>query len=237
MDKDKQILDLSTLTDGDYNLTVKNHTTTNFYRLSDRKTRRFLMICCFFGAIIMFSSFFLIFVYGSPLKTTVQTTINFDAIKEKAELTVLSVCVNKTINESRDDNGIGISASTTFTGKGTYTVDLGKSVFLVDNARHTLIIKTPRVKLDQDHFTLEYNNVKQNFFNNAGFNNSYKDGVSIAERHYKEAYASMYKTVTSNVYFYENAVNAAKNLIENFAKSINKNISDLTVIVEIGALS
>lgn len=84
---------------------------------------------------------------------------------------------------------------------------------------------------------MEYNNVKQNFFNNAVFNNSYKDGVSIAERHYKEVYASIYKTVTSNVYFYENAVNAAKDLIENFAKSINKNISDLTVIVEIGALS
>ena len=236
MDKDKQILDIQNLSDGEYNLTVKNHSMIKGPRLIDKKAQRFVLISCVAGLLVMLAFFFLIVFFCNSSKTTVGTTINFKSIQEKSELTVLSICVNKTINENEADNDMGISASTTFSGKGTYTVDLGKSEFLVDNVRYILVIKTPRIQLNRDHFTLEYNNVKQNFFNNSFADNSIKDGVTMAEKHYKEAYSSIYKTIISNPHFYSNAESAAKRLIENYAKSINQDIPDLKVIVEIGAI-
>lgn len=236
MDKDKQILDIQNLSDGEYNITVKNHSMVKGPNLVDKKNRRLLFLYCSSGLLIILFFFLLIALLGSSSKTSIKTTINFDSIREKAELTVLSVCINKTINENESDNKMGISASTTFSGKGTYTVDLGRSEFLVDEARHVLVIKTPRVKLDRDHFTLEYNNIKQNFFNNSWSDNSIKDGVAIAEKQFKEAYNSIFKTIISNPYFYNSAVNAAERLITNYAKSINKDIPNLTVIVEIGSL-
>ncbi|MGN1190771.1 MAG: DUF4230 domain-containing protein [Candidatus Ornithospirochaeta sp.] len=236
MDNDKQNFDICKLSDGEYNLTVKDHSLINGPNLINKRNRLTIVLCCIVGLAIILASFFLIITIGKGPKTTVSTTINYKAIQEKAELTVLSICVNKTINENKSDNNKGITASTTFSGKGTYTVDLSRSEFLVDNVRQVLVIKTPSVKLDQDHFTLEYNNIKQNFFNNSFSNNSYKDGVAIAVKQFKEAYNSIYKTIASNPYFYSNAVSAAEKLIESYAKNINKDIQDLTVIVEVGAI-
>lgn len=235
MENNKQIINTKNLPNGEYNLKVRNHYVIDGPNLINKKNKLTIIIICIIGVIIMIGSFFLIASFGKTKKTSIETTINFNSIQEKSNLTVLSIFVSKTINEDKSDNKLGITASTTFTGKGTFTVDLGKSEFLVDNVRKVLVIKTPPIKMDQDHFTLEYNNIKRNFFNNTFANNSYKDGANIAEKQFKEAFTSIYKTITSNPYFYDTASNAAERLIESYAKSINKNIPDLTVIVEIGA--
>ena len=60
MDKDKQILDIQNLSDGEYNLTVKNHSMIKGPRLIDKKAQRFMLISCVAGLLVMLAFFFLI---------------------------------------------------------------------------------------------------------------------------------------------------------------------------------
>ena len=157
-------------------------------------------------------------------------------MQEISDLQVLSITDTQVVTENPEDNTEGISAWTQFTGRGDFIVNLQQSEVIVDNVRKTVVIRTPSVSIDQDTFTLEYGNTKTLFFHNSFGNDSYREGVNIAQSQYQEAYSKIYDNITMNPYYYGVAENSAAQIITSLVKSWNKDIPDLNVIVEIGAI-
>ena len=89
MENNKQIINTKNLPNGEYNLKVRNHYVIDGPNLINKKNKLTIIIICIIGVIIMIGSFFLIASFGKTKKTSIETTINFNSIQEKSNLTVL----------------------------------------------------------------------------------------------------------------------------------------------------
>ena len=234
MDKDsiKRIED-KCKEDGNYSFVIKDLQITRVNRIL-LETKPFTIVLvgllCF---VILWFMKYLIF----STSVSSNTQISIKAVTEKSTLEVLSISDSVIVIENEKNNSEGITAWTKFTGKGCFVVDLQNSEFLIDQARKTVIVKTPDVSIDKEHFTLDYNDTENLFFNDKGFNESYRTGIEIAENQYNEAYVRIFEQLYTNPYYYDSAQNAAEKIIASLVKNFNKDIDGLTVIVEIGALS
>ena len=187
--------------------------------------------------VLLLIAFLIPFFWFSSRKVA-SSSINISVIqmREISNLQVLSITDTQVITETPEDNSEGIDAWTQFTGRGDFVVNLQQSEVIVDNVRKTVIIRTPSVSIDQDTFTLEYGNTETLFFHNRMGNDSYREGVDIAQSQYQEAYSKIYDNITMNPYYYGVAEDAAVRIITSLVKSWNKDVPDLNVIVEVGAI-
>lgn len=167
-------------------------------------------------------------------RTTVSSTINIESLKKESKLEVLSVSVSEMIFDSKDTNKDGAEIWTEYTGTGVYTIDLSKSQFLVDELRKVVVVRTPPVVINQDTFTLNYRDTSIKFFKNTFANDSYRDGVDLAQRQLSTAYVKIYNKLYTNPYYYQTAENAAERIIASLVKGLNKDTDGLEVYVEIG---
>lgn len=194
-----------------------------------------LVVACCVGLFL----FVLLFDFGGfKVKVAVSPTISIESLKTENKLEVLSVSVSELIIDSKDTNKDGVEAWAEYTGTGVYTIDLSKSQFIVDDLRKTVIVRTPAVTVDQETFTLNYKDTAIKFFKNTYANDSYKDGVDLAQKQLTEAYIKIYNKIYTNPYYYETAEKAAERIIKSLIKGLgpNKNIEGLEVYVEIGAI-
>lgn len=228
---------LKNCADGRYIMDVVGHDVS---RIRDKVPTAKEQFRMFFPiAVIVLVLCVIAFFYGrgSAPHANADNHINIDAISENATLRVLSVSDSVIITEKKEDNKKGITAWTKFTGTGEFVVDLHKSDFLIDEARKTVIVKTPEVSINKDSFTLDYNDIKPLFFANDFTNDSYMTGVGIAEKQLKEAYVRIFDQLYTNPYYYNSAKSAAEKVIKSLVLGLNKGVEGLNVIVEIGALS
>lgn len=115
------------------------------------------------------------------------------------------------------------------TGKGSFTVNMKASEFIVDNERRYVLVRIPRPSLD--NFTLDQ--AKAVYVNDDGVKKKgISDGVDLAARQRRYAGEKLKKEVESDQFFYESAENAAETILENLVKGFNHDIPDLTVEVE-----
>ena len=234
---DNELPLLENCADGRYVMDVRSHQVS---RIGDRvptvkeQLRIFIPVAL---VIIVFCIIAFFYARGTVAQVSAGNSITIGAITEKASLHVLSISDSVIVTENKEDNGKGITAWTKFTGTGDYVVDLQKSEFLVDQARKTIIVKTPEVSIDKDNFTLDYNATETLFFNNDWKNDDYITGVGIAESQLKEAYVKIFDQLYTNPYYYDTAKSAAEKIIKSLVMSLNKGVEGLTVIVEVGALS
>ncbi len=235
--KNNELPLLESCTDGRYVMDVRSH---QVFRVGDRVPTVKEQLRIFIPAtliIIVFCAIAFLYGRGTIAQVSAGSSITIGAITEKASLHVLSISDSVIVTENREDNGKGITAWTKFTGTGDYIVDLQKSEFLVDQARKTVIVKTPEVSIDKDNFTLDYNATETLFFDNDWKNDDYITGVGIAESQLKEAYVKIFDQLYTNPYYYDSAKSAAEKIIKALVMSLNKGVEGLTVIVEVGALS
>ncbi len=228
---------LDNCADGRYITDIKGHKVS---RIGERvptfkEQLRSMIPLVLIIAALSIAAFF--FGKSSAPHASVDNSIKIGAITEKASLHVLSISDSVIVTENKEDNGKGITAWTKFTGTGEFIVDLQKSEFLVDQARKTVIVKTPEVSIDKNNFTLDYNDTKTLFFNNNLTDDDYTTGVGIAVSQLKEAYVKIYDQLYTNPYYYDSARNSAEKIIKSLVVNLNKGVEDLTVIVEVGALS
>ncbi len=243
MDKNNEIKDIEKLIedkcteDGNYVLVVKDHRFkdigSKIKAWYDRKyTTRILL--CLLG---FFFIIFLIYALLPKVKVSASVQISVKEVSEKATLEVLTISDSVVVVEKEKDNSQGVTAWTKFTGNGYFIVDLQNSEFLIDEARKTVIVKTPDVTIDKDHFTLDYDDTETLFFNDKWFNGSYIEGVELAERQLNEAYVKIFEQIYTNPYYYDSAESAAEKIITSLVQNFNKGVEGLSVIVEVGALS
>lgn len=114
-------------------------------------------------------------------------------------------------------------------GKGSFTVNMKASEFIVDNERRYVLVRIPRPSLD--NFTLDQ--AKAVYVNDDGVKKrGTSDGVDLAARQRRYAWEKLKKEVESDQFFYESAEKAAETILENLVKGINSDIPELTVEVE-----
>ena len=196
--------------------------------------KKVLVICYVLILIAGFCVPFFAITRTKRVSSSIQ--INIAEMQEKAELQVLTMTDTQVITENSNDNSEGITAWAQYTGRGDFVVNLQQSEVIVDNVRKTVIIRTPNVTIDQNTFTLEYGNTELIFFDNKMGNDSYREGVDIAQSQYQEAYSKIYDNITMNPYYYRVAEESAAKIIESLVRSWNEDIPDLNVIVEVGAI-
>lgn len=222
--------------DGRYRVTVVGHKVTDGpYKLKKDISWLYVIIIGVVFVIAMFGS--IKFFDNVKPKVSAVVDIKIEGIKEKATLHVLAISDSVVITDTGKDDNKGVTAWTKFTGTGDFVVDLERSEFLVDKARKTVIVKTPDVTINKDNFSLNYNDTESLFFADSWGNESDKYGVEIAESQFNEAYLKIYDEIFTNPYYYDSAKSAAEKVIIALVKSFNKGVDDLTVIVEVGALS
>ena len=243
MDKNNEIEDLEKLIenkcteDGNYVLVIKDHKFkdigSKIRAWYDRKyTTRILL--CLVGLILIF---FFFYTLWPKVKVSASVQINVKEVSEKATLEVLTISDSVVVVEKAKDNDQGITAWAKFTGNGYFVVDLKNAEFLIDQVRKTVVVKTPDVTIDKDHFTLDYNDIEVLFFNDKGFNGSYLEGVGLAESQLNEAYVKIFEQIYTNPSYYDSAESAAEKIIKSLVQNCNKGVEGLNVIVEVGALS
>ena len=164
-----------------------------------------------------------------------NATITVAALEKHSELEVLTIRASEVIVDNASDNPQRIDAWTECTGSGIFTLDIAKSEFIIDQARKRVIVRTPDVVLS-DNFTLDYGETRELFFNNNWSDDSYSDGADLAESQLKRAYTSILDTIANNPYYYETARSSAVRIITSLIRGFNKDVENLDVVVEIGAL-
>jgi len=154
--------------------------------------------------------------------------IEIGEIQEQAKLEVLEVSNVAYVIEDASENEENITSWLEVTGTGTFTVDLTLSEFLVDNERHSVIVRIPEPKLT--NFRLDA--PKQLKWENDILNDSIKKGEELARKDLIKGEQLLKAEFNTSQLFFSNARNSAESLIENLVKDLNPSVPDLTVEVE-----
>ena len=227
----------NSLDDGKYWITIKNHEiTTGPDKMAKDLSWLYGIIICI---VVLIAGMFVSGVVCDRLKTKTSGNVNItiESIREKSDLHVLTISESVTITDTGKDDSKGVEAWTSFSGSGDFVVDLKNSEFLIDNARKTVIVKTPDVSIDKDNFSLNYQDTEVLLFDDSLGNENYRYGVEISQNQFNKAYLEIYDNLFTNPYYYDIAKTAAEKIIESLVKGCNKNVDGLNVKVEVGALS
>lgn len=220
-----------------YNKLPDNRISANALALqrSKRRANRFFLFA--FLIVVIFLMVFLFSYVEAKNNRKVETNIEItvSGLEGHSELEVLTIKASEVIVDSASDNPQKIDAWTECTGSGVFILDIANSEFLIDQARRRVIVRTPDVVLS-DNFTLDYGETRELFFNNNWSDDSYSEGADLAESHLKRAYTKILDTIANNPYYYETARSSAERIVSSLVRGFNRDVKDLDVVVEIGAL-
>ena len=220
-----------------YNNLPDNRISANALALqrSKRRANRFFLFA--FLIVVIFLMVFLFSYVEAKNNRKVETNIEItvSGLEGHSELEVLTIKASEVIVDSASDNPQKIDAWTECTGSGVFILDIANSEFLIDQARRRVIVRTPDVVLS-DNFTLDYGETRELFFNNNWSDDSYSEGADLAESHLKRAYTKILDTIANNPYYYETARSSAERIVSSLVRGFNRDVKDLDVVVEIGAL-
>lgn len=163
-------------------------------------------------------------------KVSNNISISIGEVREMAKLEVLRVSTVQYIPENNEDNDKGITAWLEVPGFGVYTVDLLAGEYIIDNERKSVTVRVPEPVLEQ--VTIDYQGVERLFFNNEGFNESYRVGEEIARKQLKQGYEKIYNELKSDTSYYYSAISSAEKLIKRLIIDLNRNVDGLVVEVE-----
>ena len=216
---------------------LPEHINPNGAYYSRKRARAKKNAILFFFFIALFASVFGIsyFTARNNRAASSVAAITIGNLDKRGDLEVLKIRASEVIIDNAYENAQRIDAWTECTGSGTFILDIANSEFVVDQARRIVIVRTPDVVLS-DNFTLDYGEIRELFFSNNWSDDSYKDGADLAESQLKRAYTKILDTISENPYYYETARDSAERIVISLIKGFNRDIKDLQVIVEVGAL-
>lgn len=162
--------------------------------------------------------------------TSNDVSIVVGALSEEAKLEVLEVYDVQYVIEDETENEGNIISWLEVPGKGTFTIDLKASEFIIDNERRYVLVRVPEPELTE--CTIIYKDVKRLLFENDMFNESIAVGETVAQKQLNEGYLLIEKSFASNTQYYDSAITAAESMIINLIKSLNMEILDLEVEIE-----
>ncbi len=158
-----------------------------------------------------------------------RVSIEVEAVKEEAKLEVLKVSDVEYVVKTKDDNDENIDAWVEFYGEGVYTVDMRACEFIIDEYRQYVLVRAPKPVLTNCRITKTNEILWKNDF----FNESISEGVEVAIDMRKAGQTKLSNYMKSNARFFDSAKKSATAIISDLVKSLNSDLPDLTVDVEL----
>ena len=159
--------------------------------------------------------------------------ITISSVKEKGDLEVLQVSdVVYMISDSKDSKS-GTTCWLEVSGTGVFTVNLSAAEYVVDNARHSVLVRIPSPELNANRIRIDnYEELlfKENVWNR---NNSVYSGDSLSFDLLNEAKGRIQEDFEANEQYYKFAKQSAESMISALIKSINPDVKDIEVKVEV----
>lgn len=157
-----------------------------------------------------------------------NVSIEVAAVREEANLEVLTVSDIEYVIESEKNNSNGIEVWMEFYGDGVYTVDMKASEFIIDSNRQYVLVRVPSPKLTNSRIT----QANMLLWQDGVWNKSYSSGNELATDMRSAGYAKLNNYMKSNAKFYKSAKASAQTIISELVKGMNSDLSDLVVEVE-----
>ena len=161
-----------------------------------------------------------------------RAVITLGNIRETANLEVLSVSDIAFMIENPDRQNKNILSWIQVPGSGVFTVNLAAGEFLVDDERSMVYIRVPKPELLEENISIDHANIQVLRFSSNVWQTSVRDGEQLAGKQLNEARMKIQEDISSNLQYYEYAVNSTKNILENIVKALNSEIPDLNVVIE-----
>ena len=160
-------------------------------------------------------------------------TISVESVQEKAELEVLKVSDVEYITNNKSEDKV--TSWLEVPGNGVFTVDLSLSEFVVDDARHYVLVRVPKPEIQAENIEIDTQKVKILAYENNHWvfdNGSVEEGEKLVLNQLSEAQTKIQEDIQSNERYFEIAQTSARNNIKQLIKSLNEDISDLDIEVE-----
>ena len=161
-----------------------------------------------------------------------RAVITLGNIRETANLEVLSVSDIAFMIENPSSANKNIQSWIGVPGTGVFTVNLSAGEFLVDDERSMVYIRVPKPELLAENISIDHANVQVLRFSSNVWQSSVRDGEQLAGKQLNEARMKIQEDISSNLQYYEYAVNSTRSILENFVKALNSEIPDLKVEIE-----
>lgn len=157
-----------------------------------------------------------------------RVTIKIDEIKNKAALEVLRISDVVYVIENGENTKGTVSWLKAY-GTGVFTVDLKAAEFVVDNERHSVLIRVPNPELSADIDKLTPIRYSENTWK---IDNSIKSGEKLALEQAKEAKQKMQEDFEGNEQYAKLAKMSANSMLTTLIRCANPKVEDLQVEVE-----
>lgn len=160
-----------------------------------------------------------------------EVAITIGEIEGQAKLEVLKVSDVEFIIQNAGEDGSDITAWVAIPGDGVFTVDMTMSEFLIDNARHMIVVRIPQPTLTECR--VESGNIEVYELETGKIiNGTYAQGTSLAQEHLQKGEDMIRKEFLSNQQYLLSAQQSAEMLITNLIRNLNPRIEDLKVEIE-----
>ena len=163
-----------------------------------------------------------------------EVTISLHAIKEKSALEVLRVSDVVYIISDGEDTKSGTTAWLKVPGTGVFTVNLTAAEYVIDNDRHSVLVRVPQPELDSKNIAIDADRIEVLHFseNVWSIDNSMRSGEELIRNQLSEAMQRIQEDFEANEQYSKLAEASAEAMIAALIKGINPDIADLEVRVE-----
>lgn len=163
-----------------------------------------------------------------------EISISIHAVKEKSALEVLYVSDVVYIISDSEDTKSGTTAWLKVPGTGVFTVNLAAAEYVIDNDRHSVLVRVPQPYLDSKNIAIDAEKTEILHFteNVWSIDNSVGSGEKLILKQLSEAKQRIQEDFEANEQYAKFAEASAEDMIAALIRGINLDIADLEVRVE-----
>lgn len=163
-----------------------------------------------------------------------EVTISIHAVKEKSALEVLRVSDVVYIISDSEDTKSGTTAWLKVPGTGVFTVNLTAAEYVIDNDRHSVLVRVPQPELDSNNIAIDAEKIEVLHFSEKvwSVDSSMRSGEELIRNQLSEAMQRIQEDFEANEQYSKLAQASAEAMIKALIKGINPDIADLEVRVE-----
>lgn len=161
-----------------------------------------------------------------------RVLISINAIKEKADLQVLTVSDVVYIISDKADTDSGTTSWLKVSGAGVFTVNLTAAEYIVDNERQHVLVRVPNPVLDSSNISID--NFETLYFEENVWrsDNSVKSGEELARNQLSEAKQQIQEDFEANEQYSKLAKTSTESMLAALIKGVNPEAENLKVEVE-----
>ena len=157
-----------------------------------------------------------------------STEIVVSDLQEKAKLEVLRVCETDYIIKDKGSNELGADIWMKYIAHGTYTIDMTRAEFIVDDVHNSIKVRVPRPRITDFNIDTE----SKLLYKKGIHSNDYSDSFSLEEKLKQEASEKLKQAMLNNQDYISSADEHGIQIIENLVRNVNVNNKELVIIIE-----